>query len=417
MRALLVALAAAFLALVAPVAAQAPPALTLTLDASQTGWIAATVTGAAPGQAVRIAEITGNGVGEIETLATVTADAGGRAVLPRAAAWSCARRRSLRAVVDGPGGAAASADATVTTPACDARRVAVVLRPARLRAGRRATVEVADRWRVGGLRLDVCDGAPGRPARDCHRVTLRAGALRGAARFRVARAGRWPVAVRFAGVTIRRTLQVLPASRRLSVLAAGDSMMQILDDDLHRRLAARGPVRVTDDAHISTGISKPFMFDWVAHAKATASSLRPDVSVVFLGANDGFGIGDAGCCGGVWQARYAKRAGRMMRSYARGGRGTVYWLLLPVPKRPAFVPVYAAVNRALRAAAARFPGVVHLVDLRAVFTPGGRFRQTMTWHGKRLNVRQSDGVHLSVAGAEIAAEVVMRRMRSDGLIS
>jgi lysophospholipase L1-like esterase len=415
MRALLAPLAAAFLVLVAPAAAQVPPALTLALDASQTGWIAATVAGAAPGEAVRIAEITGDGASGIATAAPVIAGADGRAVLPRAAAWNCARRRSLRATTDGP--PTLSADATVTTPACSAKRVAVVLRPQRPRAGRMATVEVADRWRVGGLRVDVCDGAPGRPARDCRRVTLRAGALRGAARFRVARPGRWPVAVRFAGVTIRRTLQVLPASRRLSVLAAGDSMMQILDDDLHRRLAARGPVRVTDDAHISTGISKPFMFDWVAHAKASARSLRPDVSVVFLGANDGFGIGGAGCCGGVWQARYAKRAGRMMRSYARGGRGTVYWLLLPVPKRPAFVPIYGAVNRALRAAATRFPGVVHLVDLRAVFTPGGRFRQTMTWHGKRLNVRQADGVHLSLAGAEIAAEVVMRRMRADGLTS
>jgi hypothetical protein len=119
----------------------------------------------------------------------------------------------------------------------------------------------------------------------------------------------------------------------------------------------------------------------------------------------------------VWQARYAKRAGRMMRSYARGGQGTVYWLLLPTPRRKAFVSIYAAVNRALRQAAERFPGVVHLVDLGKIFTPGGRFRQTMTWQGRRLTVRQSDGVHLSAAGAGIAAQVVLRRMRADGLIS
>ena len=46
---------------------------------------------------------------------------------------------------------------------------------------------------------------------------------------------------------------------------------------------------------------------------------------------------------------------------------------------------------------------VRLIRLNSVFTPGGRFRQFIDWHGKRVNARQKDGVHLSVAGASIAA--------------
>jgi lysophospholipase L1-like esterase len=409
MRVLLAATVAAFLSLAVAAAAQDPAPVTLTLTAGETGWIAATVV-AAPGTVVQVGEVGAAPVG------SVTTGPDGRASLPRAAPWSCTRARTLRATALSAGGTPVQADASITTPSC-AGRVAVKLLPAHPRAGRMATVEIADRWRVGDLKARVCTGEPGRPAAQCSTVTLAPGALRSAARFRVLRPGRHPVTVGFASQKVTATLNVLPRSRRLSVLAAGDSMMQILDDDLHRRLAARGPVAVTDDAHISTGISKPFMFDWVAHAAASAAALHPDVSVVFLGANDGFGIGDAACCGGVWQARYAKRAGRMMRSYARGGQGTVYWLLLPTPRRGDFREIYTAVNRALRQAADRFPGVVHLVDLGAVFTPGGRFRQTMVWEGKRVSVRQADGVHLSVAGAEIAAEVVMRRMRSDGLIA
>jgi hypothetical protein len=74
------------------------------------------------------------------------------------------------------------------------------------------------------------------------------------------------------------------------------------------------------------------------------------------------------------------------------------------------------VNRALRSAARSFPGVVHVVDLGATFTPGGRFRQTMRWHGHTVTVRQADGVHLSVAGASIATTLIIRRMRRDGLL-
>jgi hypothetical protein len=37
----------------------------------------------------------------------------------------------------------------------------------------------------------------------------------------------------------------------------------------------------------------------------------------------------------------------------------------------------------------------------------------MRWKGQRVVVRQQDGVHLSVAGASIAAELVGRRLRAD----
>jgi hypothetical protein len=228
--------------------------------------------------------------------------------------------------------------------------------------------------------------------------------------------------VRTAGAPRERDIaHVRPHSGTLRLLATGDSMIQIIDADLQRRLAARGPIKVRSDAHISTGISKPFMFNWVKHARASARSVHPDVTVMFLGANDGFPMGTpsgakAPCCNKAWVAEYARRAKAMMRSYARGGSGTVYWLLLPAPRSKRFASVFGPVNRALRAAAGSFPGVVHLVDLGATFTPGGRFRQTMRWEGHTVTVRQPDGVHLSVAGASIASTLIIRRMRRDGLL-
>ena len=40
----------------------------------------------------------------------------------------------------------------------------------------------------------------------------------------------------------------------------------------------------------------------------------------------------------------------------------------------------------------------------------------MIWHGRRVSVRQPDGVHLSIGGASIATQLIVRRMRRDGLI-
>jgi len=154
------------------------------------------------------------------------------------------------------------------------------------------------------------------------------------------------------------------------------------------------------------------MLNWPVHARRLAREGRPDATVVFLGANDGFGFPLGGgrqepCCSDAWVTAYAQRARTMMAAYGRGGAGRVYWLTLPVPRSAAFARIYAAVNRALRQAAAAFPATVRIVDTVPVFTPGGRFRPAL---------RQSDGVHLTPAGDAVAARLVAAAMRRDGLI-
>jgi hypothetical protein len=95
----------------------------------------------------------------------------------------------------------------------------------------------------------------------------------------------------------------------------------------------------------------------------------------------------------------------------------VYWLLLPQARGGFFRRVYPAVNAGLGRAARPLGKRVRLIKLNRVFTPGGRFRQFIQWHGQRVNARQDDGVHLSVQGASIAAHYVIRRMRGDHVLS
>jgi hypothetical protein len=106
----------------------------------------------------------------------------------------------------------------------------------------------------------------------------------------------------------------------------------------------------------------------------------------------------------------------MMRTYARGGRGRVYWLLLPAPRGGNFRKVYFAVNAALRRAARGLEDDVRIVDLVEVFTPGWRYRDSMTIGGRTVRVRQSDGVHLNTTGASLAATLVIRAMRRDRIL-
>jgi hypothetical protein len=56
----------------------------------------------------------------------------------------------------------------------------------------------------------------------------------------------------------------------------------------------------------------------------------------------------------------------------------------------------------VRRAAAGQPAV-RAVALDAVLTPGFRYRATMELGGRTVRVRAADGIHLSLAGAELAA--------------
>jgi hypothetical protein len=204
-----------------------------------------------------------------------------------------------------------------------------------------------------------------------------------------------------------------------TVLATGDSMMQILDIYLTRRLEPGGKMDVQSDTRISTGISKPSLLNWPRYAASQVRRLRPRATVMFLGANDGFNFRSrkgrlVRCCSRAWSREYARRARRMMVSYARGGSAKVYWLLLPQARAGFFRRAYPAVNKGLRRAARRLKGV-RLIALNKVFTPRGRYRQFIRYRGRRVNARQRDGIHLSPAGASIAAAIVARRMRADKL--
>jgi hypothetical protein len=105
-----------------------------------------------------------------------------------------------------------------------------------------------------------------------------------------------------------------------------------------------------------------------------------------------------------------------MRAYARGGRGRVYWLLLPAPRDGFFRETFPAVNAGLRQAARGLGDDVELIDLNEVFTPGGRYRTSMRIGGRMVRVRQRDGVHLNTTGAALAAKLVVAAIRRDRML-
>lgn len=213
------------------------------------------------------------------------------------------------------------------------------------------------------------------------------------------------------------------ASEPPKVLLTGDSMMSVIETAVADRMRSAG-ADVATDSRVGSGITKPFVLDWVAAAPAQARLFAPTATVVFLGAGDIYPLVRRGhrvrCCGRAWVAAWAERAHKMIRAWRdRTARapGRVYWLTLPTPRDRGLARVHAAVNRAIRRAVRRAGSRAAVVDLVPLITPGRRYRRTVVWNGTRIAVRERDGVHLSPQGAEVAAAAIEAALARDGALT
>ncbi|MDX6722137.1 MAG: uncharacterized protein QOD73_541 [Solirubrobacteraceae bacterium] len=217
-----------------------------------------------------------------------------------------------------------------------------------------------------------------------------------------------------------RALGVRPRPPRplRTVLVTGDSLSQPLDAKVARAFARAGTdVKVVRDAHLGTGISDSEIVDWGRLSVRQVETRSPDAVVIFMGANEGFPMKVAGrtveCCGPGWSAEYASRVRRMMSTYRQGGGARVYWLNLPGPRDAARRRISRSVNLAIAVGAEPYRAQVRILDMARLFTPGGRYRDSMPVGGRSALVRQADGVHLNGAGAEVALVAVLDALRAD----
>ncbi|MDX6688954.1 MAG: uncharacterized protein QOG15_411 [Solirubrobacteraceae bacterium] len=384
--------------------------LALSTASPDVGYVSFALRGP-PGATVEVRERVGSAR---PLVARIGLSASGAAERRHAVRWRCDRRaRSFVATVPG----SAPATSSITTRSC-AHRLQMIVAPGRLRPGKAANVRVSDAWSLGGISAAVC-ARSGTTSAGCRTVRLRRGDATVRARVRPRSAGRWAFTLRTRfGEQLTRRVSVRRGAH-YRVLVTGDSMTYGLFEGLGSQLRTRGG-QVTGDPHPATGITSPPL-DWPAHARNSASSVRPDVTIVFLGAAaDAFPLTTpagqtAQCCGRAWAAEYSRRVRGMMASYLRDGLGIVYWILLPAPRDPRRVEI-PVINGAVRTAAAQFSDGVRVIhELADVVSPGGVFHESILYRGVQRVVRAPDGIHLAKYGVRIGASILLRALRQDGI--
>ncbi len=195
--------------------------------------------------------------------------------------------------------------------------------------------------------------------------------------------------------TAARRRALTPADP-LRVWIAGDSLAGSIGPSLGELTANTGVVQPQYDSRVSSGLLTPDFYDWPKHAEQQLALLNPEVVVFIIGTNDA----------NVWSSKladaYRIRTEAMMRELVGTKHRDVYWVGAPVAQAKHLETGVLEVNRIQRAAAAAVAGVTY-VDAHAIFDDvNGNYQSRFAdQFGRTQIMRTGDGVHFSVAGADL----------------
>jgi hypothetical protein len=205
------------------------------------------------------------------------------------------------------------------------------------------------------------------------------------------------------------------AAAPLKIWLAGDSLMGALADAFMSHVTGNPAVTASEDVQIGTGLARPDVYDWPGAIAREVETAKPNVVVVTFGAND-----DQDMVSGThylvrataaWQAEYARRVAQVMSEVAGSGRLLV-WIEVPPVARPRLQQTDQIIDGILRSEAAAHPGVL-IVNPGPVLAPNGTFIEYLPdSSGQPVQVRDTDGVHVTPAGAGRVLPLLLAAIRT-----
>ncbi len=167
----------------------------------------------------------------------------------------------------------------------------------------------------------------------------------------------------------------------------------------------------------SSGLARPDFFDWPFYLSWVIENRPPELMLLSLGANDHQPL--VGPEGGVhqvgtdgWRAEYRRRVENVTRMItARGTR--LYWIGQPLSRDPEYTEAMRGINRVYAQVAEEHEDV-EFIDIWPWISDDGRYTDTLPGpDGKPVQIRQSDGIHLTDEGGDVAARHVWELLADD----
>ncbi|MGO9872703.1 MAG: DUF459 domain-containing protein [Acidimicrobiia bacterium] len=207
----------------------------------------------------------------------------------------------------------------------------------------------------------------------------------------------------------------LSHSDPLRLWIGGDSLAGSFGPALGQIAGATGVVDATVDYKVSSGLADNGVRDWYEHAQQAMASDNPDAVVFIIGTNDTSIVDQGSNSDGepAWQVDYREKIDRMMETFVGGARHrTVFWLGPPTLGDDTLDLGARELGPVMRQEAAKFAPDVQYVDTYRLFSDSeGNYSSSLPdAQGNLVQMRISDGVHFTVAGAQYLANAVWKQL-------
>jgi uncharacterized protein len=207
------------------------------------------------------------------------------------------------------------------------------------------------------------------------------------------------------------------AADPLRIFIVGDSQAQILGESLIARASSTGVMDATLTFEFSTGLTRPDVFNWPQRIVDIVETEHPDVIVAVFGANDSQGMElDSGVYqpgDPAWDTEYTRRVNAVM-TYLRRQGIRVYWVGQPIAREAGYSQRMAHLNEIYAAQAEEHPNTTFLSLYDTFQRAGGGYADYLPGaDGELVLMRNDDGIHLTRAGGDRAADVIFDALEAD----
>ncbi len=230
-----------------------------------------------------------------------------------------------------------------------------------------------------------------------------------------------PAPVKSPSVTVmepaKPEIEKAPDATRLGVL--GDSLAIDLTNALERAHADDPNMVVVGYPVNASGFVRDDYFDWNQRLNELLIQDAFDIAVVQIGINDRQPIGKDKPLTDPWKAEYSARLNRFLGQLRAAGK-PVIWVGLPPMRQTSYSAAMTQISSLQRLAA--FAGGAEFVDIyeRFVDENGNYTNYGPDLSGQSVQVRKSDGIHFTRAGADKVAfyiEQSLKRFYRGGTVS
>lgn len=197
---------------------------------------------------------------------------------------------------------------------------------------------------------------------------------------------------------------VAPSLGTCTILFIGDSLGNNLGSGSIDQLQGTPGLTVVNVSRGSTGLSNSWFYNWPEKLPGFLKQYKPDLVVVFFGANDHQDMRSRGSNlhfgTKAWTAAYAGEVKKIVAESTKSG-AQVAWIGLPSMRSIAFSNNMKVLNKTVQTVVPAAKGTTYIPTWEFLSTSQGKFLEYGKVNGSRQRIRGEDGIHFSTVGRQV----------------